>query len=124
MNAASVSSTTRGETSYGFHCELDDKEFGLALARVTEALRAEGFGACNPPLAHRALEAEPDPSAAMQRGCSPGGRRRLGRRLQDRVAVLQMTSNTQVATVAREVDGRLQRIRASLTASTRPNTQI
>jgi len=30
--------------AYGFHCEIADTDFAEAVARVTEALKTEGFG--------------------------------------------------------------------------------
>ena len=151
MNTATVSSATQNASSYGFHCDLDEKDFGRGVKRVTEALKSEGFGvlteidvqatmkaklgvqgrpyrilgACNPSLAHRALEAEPDiglllPCNVIVREESDG---RLVVGFMDPVAVLQMTSNAEVAKVAREVRGRLQRVRASLVATPDPGRQ-
>jgi uncharacterized protein (DUF302 family) len=144
MNPTSRASSARNTTAYGFHCEIEGNDFGAAVTRVTEALQAEGFGvlteidvqattkaklgidgrpyrilgACNPPLAHRALEAEPDIGLLLP--CSvvvskePDGRIVVG--FMDPVAVLQMTSNAEVAKVAHEVKDRLQCVKALLMA--------
>ncbi len=119
--------------------------FAEGLTRVTEALKTEGFGilteidvqatmktklgidgpphrilgACNPPLAQRALSAEPNiglllPCNVVVRQ-EPGGH--LVVAFMDPVAVLQMTSNAEVASVAHEVRARLERVRSTLVAS-------
>lgn len=129
-------------SGYGFHCVLPKQDFAQALVRVTEALKTEGFGilteidvqatmkaklgsdglpyrilgACNPPLAHRALSAEPDiglllPCNVVVRETAEGG---IVVGFMDPVVVMQMTGNLEVAAVAREARARLERVRAAL----------
>ncbi len=145
MNNTPDTATAPATSSYGFHCTLPKQDFNQALGRVTEALKTEGFGilteidvqatmkakldidglpyrilgACNPPLAHRALAAEPDiglllPCNVVVREEADGS---LVVGFMDPVAVMQMTSNAEVAAVAQEVRERLQRVRALLSSA-------
>lgn len=145
MNGILAETRPPASSSYGFHCVLPKQNFTQAVARVTDALKTEGFGilteidvqatikaklgieglpyrilgACNPPLAHRALSAEPDiglllPCNVVVRQAAEGG---LVVGFMDPVAVMQMTSNPEVAAVAQDVRARLQRVRAALTTS-------
>ena len=129
--------------AYTFDTLLDGDVDGL-VPRVTEALKAEGFGvlteidvkatlkkkldvdfrpyrilgACNPPLALKAITAEPDIGLLLP--CNVVVREMADDSLvvgfMDPVAVLQMTSNPDVTKVAHEVHERLQRVKALLTA--------
>lgn len=129
------------KTKYGFGKKVD-MEFADALARVTQALQGEGFGvltdidvaatmkkkldrdippyrilgACNPPLAHRAIEAEPTiglllPCNVVVRQERDGA---VHVEFMDPEAVLELVENPEIRQVAGEVRRRLERVMASV----------
>ena len=150
---------------YGFNIMLQDS-FDNTVKRVTEALKTEGFGvltdidvqatlkaklnvdgppyrilgACNPPLAHKALTADPDIGLLLpcidadlpwsapfgratraqfrsRRNCvvvreQPDKKINVG--FMDPIAVMKLTDNPAVTTLAKEVRGKLERVRDKL----------
>lgn len=128
-------------SSYGFNITLKGS-MDQIVKKVTEALKTEGFGvlteinvkdtlkakinvdtrpymilgACNPQSAHRALMAEPD--IGMLLPCNvvvreeEGGSINVG--FMDPIAVLKLTDNPDVVAIAKEVRGKLERVRDAL----------
>jgi uncharacterized protein (DUF302 family) len=127
--------------SYHFSKTLD-VPFDQAITRVTEALKAEGFGvltdidvaatmkaklgedfrpyrilgACNPKLAHRALELEDKIGTMLP--CNVIVQQHDGGKVEvsaiDPVASMQAIENPGLADVAQEVQGRLKHVVESL----------
>ena len=126
---------------YGQHIAIAGP-FAAALDKVTAALKQEGFGvlsdidiqkamqeklgvampayrilgACNPPLAHRALQAEPEiglllPCNVTVRELSDGS---IGVGFLDPQMMVQLTANDAIAGVADDAAQRLGRVREAL----------
>jgi len=122
---------------YGFNIQVNGG-FADVVQRVTEALKTEGFGvltdidvqatmkaklgidgkpyrilgACNPPLAHKAITADPDiglllPCNVVVREDAAG---KIIVGFMDPIAVLKLTDNPQVAELAKDVRARLDRV--------------
>ncbi len=129
---------------YGFTTTLREHSFEAARSKVVDALKTEGFGilseidvqkamqeklgeamppyrilgACNPPLAHRALQAEPDiglllPCNVIVREAAPG-EYVVG--FLDPQTMVALVGKPTVKPVADEAEQRLRRVCAALSA--------
>ena len=126
---------------YGFSVTVDGT-FDEVVSRVTQALKAEGFGvlsdidiqaamkaklgidrlpyrilgACNPPLAHKAIEAEPD--IGMLLPCNVIVRKEADGSItvgfMDPAAVLGLVQRKELEALGAEVREKLQRVSKAL----------
>lgn len=135
---------------YGYTTTLKGLSFDEAISKTTAALKAEGFGvlseidiqhamkeklgadmppyrilgACNPPLAHQALQAVPDiglllPCNVIVREVAPG---QVVVGFLDPQIMVNLVGKPEVKAVADAADERLRRVCASLGGSAASNT--
>jgi uncharacterized protein (DUF302 family) len=133
---------TSSSCPYGFERHFARATFDEALEKVTAALKREGFGvltqidvketlkkkldvdfrryvilgACNPPLAHKALSAEAQiglllPCNVVVQEASEGG---VTVSIADPRAMFSLVNNPRLTPVVEEADQRLRRVIASL----------
>jgi uncharacterized protein (DUF302 family) len=128
-------------TKFGFSVDVP-LAYEQADARVRELLKAEGFGilteidvratmsekldvdfpryeilgACNPPLAHRALQAEPDAGLLLPCNVVVAELGESGSRVSfmDPVAILAVIDNPALDSIAADAAARLHRVAAAL----------
>jgi uncharacterized protein (DUF302 family) len=132
------------QSNYGFGVTLQ-VDYAEAIERVTAALKTQGFGvlteidvkatmkqklnvdtnrymilgACNPPLAHRALTAEPSVglllpcNVIVYEGENPG---ETVVSIIDPMTMVQMSGNAELAEVAQEANARLRKVIEALEA--------
>jgi len=124
--------------NYGFSKTIQGTDFPQAVEKVTAALKAEGFGvlteidvqstlkkkldldfrryvilgACNPPLAHKALEAESNiglllPCNVVVQESRGGG---LEVSIADPKAMFTLVDNSDVGPIADDAEKRLRRV--------------
>ena len=134
--------TAENSCTYGFERHLQRASFEEALEKVTTALKREGFGiltqidvkdtlkkkldvdfrryiilgACNPPLAHKDLSAEPQiglllPCNVVVQEASEGG---VTVSIADPRAMFSLVNNPRLIPVVEDADQRLRRVIASL----------
>jgi uncharacterized protein (DUF302 family) len=127
--------------SYGYATTLENVNFTDAVAKVTDALKAEGFGilaeidvagtlkkkldvdvrpytilgACNPVLAHKAMQAEPHiglllPCNVLVQGAENG----TTVSIMDPAAMMAVTNNPKLAEVGADAEARRKRVIAAL----------
>jgi len=125
------------QVKYGFRKQLDGVAFAEALRRTTEALKSEGFGvlteidvqatlkaklgvdwpgyrilgACNPPLAHRALAAEPEIGLLLPCNVVVAETERGSEvQIADPAEMFKIVDNRELAPLSDEVGGKLRRV--------------